>query len=217
MIIVPSNNGDNRNSGQVPLKFLKWLSLGLVNILVLWLVIFFDYHHVHDENHIMENTQALLLGISILYYGRLAAQNPHIRLAMVSLCLLCFSFLLRELDLEYMGLPGFIVYLGSGAGRTLMLAILWLAMACAYLCKTSDVRADFRRLTASRDFKFLTASALFLLLGALMDKEVLPVGHPRLFEELAEINAYLLLLWPGWSRIRNKSLVSSAEYAQQPD
>jgi hypothetical protein len=45
------------------------------------------------------------------------------------------------------------------------------------------------------------ALALLLLVGsALMDKELLPFAHPRLLEELFEINAYAFLLWPALHR-----------------
>ncbi|MGA0807285.1 MAG: hypothetical protein ACO3PV_12315, partial [Pseudohongiellaceae bacterium] len=77
----------------------------LLNLLSAWFVIAYELHHWHDEDHVFENLQALLLGAGVL--------------------------------------------LGS----------------------------------------------------ALIDRKLLPLEHPRLVEELLEIDAYLFMIWPALYRL----------------
>jgi hypothetical protein len=49
---------------------------------------------------------------------------------------------------------------------------------------------------SSQLFYLLDAAFCLLVVSALMDKDVFSLAHSRLFEELLEANAYLLLIVP---------------------
>lgn len=108
------------------------LGLLLLNLLSAWFVIAYELHHWHDEDHVFENLQALLLGAGVLLG----------------------SLLLRHSGREF---------------------LVWAALALL---------------------------AFSLLLGsALIDRKLLPLEHPRLVEELLEIDAYLFMIWPALYRL----------------
>jgi len=150
----------NQQCGTNRLRIAISILLVAVNVIFAYDVILFEHHHVHGENALLENLQACFLALGTLLFLLPTQTNAANSFLNKAFSLLCLSFLLRELDLERFGVPPIIAQLGSGNGRKLLLAVLWV---------------------------------------------LLSVTVPRLYEELAETNAYFLMLILGVVRLSRRS------------
>jgi len=170
------------------------LLLCAINVLFAYDVFLYEHHHVHGENALLENLQAFFLGLGTLLF--LVPNNANAANAFLNkaFALLCFSFLLRELDMERLGLPVAIAQLGSGTGRKVLLVLLWGLLLHNYARNVHDKPGFLRSMLVSYKFKLMLVVLALLAVSTVMDKEILPVEQPRLYEELAETNAYLLML-----------------------
>lgn len=184
-----------------------------LNLLTVYFVVVFEYHHLHDENHLFENLQAILLGLGVLVSSLLLRSTDRDVFVWAGLALLSFSFLLRELDLERLPLPDLLQAAGSGTGRAVVLGSLWLAWSAGFMLRQRD-KWRFIRSWVGSSTGICLALALLLLIGsAVMDKELLPFAHPRLLEELFEINAYAFMVWPALRRFWSFGQVLAADLA----
>jgi len=177
--------------------FLKyWKSLLFVNLLFCLLVIHYGYHHLYSENALLENLQGVLLLLSTVAYFRLASRSlGHLRSAYFGTALLCFSFFTRELDLELLPVIEHVGFLFHGIGRTLMLLVLW-SFYFVMVTRQGGFKAHISNLLRSKYLHYFSLCFLLLVTGAFFDKEILAIEYGRLFEELAETNAYLFLALP---------------------
>ena len=175
-----------------------WKILLSINLAFIFIVIGFDHHHLHDENSLLENLQAFfLVSATILYFylTRSGYDSRDSRLAYMGLGLLCFSFSLREVDIEQLPILEYIGFLFHGVGRTLLLLVLW----CVFFKQVYDhgeIKLLVVKLLGFRYLQFLNVSFLLLVAGAIFDREFWHIEHARLYEELAETNAYLFLVIP---------------------
>lgn len=170
------------------------LLLGLLNILIVWVIVGFGFSQWHDENAVLENIQAALLLCGSILGLPIRSASRISNALRVLFCVLCVSFLLRELDIDRMDLPMVIQVMGSGEGRVFTLALLW-SFALYRLYSSGLVpRIALTVFVRSPQFRVLLAVIVLLLLSLVFDKQFIAVTHPRLFEELAETNAYLLLV-----------------------
>lgn len=172
----------------------------LLNLLSAWFVIAFEYHHLHDEDHVFENLQALLLGLGVLLGSLLLRGAGREFLLWAGLALLSFSLLLREIDLDQMPVPAALQALGTSTGRALLLAPLWLLLGFGFW-RLRGRRAWLRELLRSPLFRCQLLALALLVIAALFDRKLLPLEHPRLAEELLELNAYLFMVWPALYRL----------------
>lgn len=170
------------------------LLLGSINAVFAYHVILYEHHEVHGENALLENLQAAFLALAALLYLVPTAANAANNFLNKAFALLCFSFLLRELDLEHLGLPNVIAQLGSGTGRKVLLLALWGLLLFGFVRNIGDKRGFVRQLLRSYKFALMIVVLILLGLSAVMDKELLPLTPARLYEELAETNAYFLML-----------------------
>lgn len=177
-------------------KVLCLLVVLLLNLLSAWCVIAFEYHHLHDENQLFENLQVLLLALGVLSGSILLRGIWPVSLPWAGLALLCFSLLLREVDLDLLPLPGPLQALGTSEGRALLLAPLWAGLGLGFLRLGSGRWRWLQEVLASRLFACQVLALLLLLASALVDRKLATLVHPRLWEELLEINAYFVMIWP---------------------
>ncbi len=166
------------------------------------------YPAIANENGLMENLQALTLGLGALYCLLAATRQArrHGQFVLLSLALGLFGFFLREVDVEKLDLPASLIALGSGAGRNLLLLGGVLALLVVFV-------RNFREL-GSQLVAFLKHEAcvpLYLgvgcyLAGDLFDKHLIPVPRETgyFLEELCENAAtYFLALGVVWT-VRRK-------------
>jgi hypothetical protein len=145
---------------------------------------------VADENRLLENLQAaalfLALALSLVNLAPLRRQPPPYIAA--GLAVLFLSLFLRELDVEKLGLPDVLTFLGSGTGRNLLLGLLWGVVLLGVLRNRHRLKEDALAYLRSPLLYYLLAAAAFYLVGEAMDKKLLPLAKPvRVFwEETAE-------------------------------
>ena len=169
----------------------------VINLVVIASVIVSGQHGVHAENALFENIQAVCLVFAALLYAASSLGNRSTeRVELVGLALLCFSFSLREIDIELIGLPQFIEQALIGDGRTATLLVLWSGYFAFLLRQAVELSILIKRQFDTGLSRYLLVSAGLLLTGALLDRGLITPDHPRLFEELLEVNAYLLLFIP---------------------
>ncbi|HTN30120.1 MAG TPA: hypothetical protein VL178_04710 [Pseudomonas sp.] len=153
--------------------------------------------NVYAENGILETLQAVLLGLScILFLATAAWEKGAGRLVILFCSLLCYGFVLREVDVETFDIPDLLIQLGSGAGRNATLAagllVLCLTALFAGLREQFRLGLDFAR---SRSGLLLLTGLGFLLLGDVFEKELLgSFQHHVFFEEMSELLGDLMIL-----------------------
>ena len=100
------------------------LTLGVLNLTLVYFLIFYGNQGLYGENGLLENIQAILLALGTFLFLAPPQYNAYSSLR-YALALLCFSFLLRELDVEQMDIPVILQALGSGRGKRVLLLLLW--------------------------------------------------------------------------------------------
>ncbi len=147
------------------------------------------------ENGFVENSQVMVLFLSsIAFMVPVARTKGIIRYALLSGVLLCFSFILRELDVECLDVPRWVVVIGSGVGRNVLLGIGWVVMGCYFIRSISELREWIKPVLLSKITYLLIISACVLLLGAVFDHKDNKVASDQLVEELFELLGYGLFL-----------------------
>ncbi|WP_164104639.1 hypothetical protein [Candidatus Laterigemmans baculatus] len=172
------------------------LSIALFgNACTAYLVFALGWSELYSEGELLESLQAAFLVLAGVVYLTLAfAAEKELRLAFLTGSLLCVSFFLREVDVQYYQLPAIVVMLGSGMGRNLMLLLAWAALAVAIARNLKEELPAFRHCIFSPAGYILMVGGAFVIAGALFDKELLPVAHHACFEELAELDGYYFVL-----------------------
>ncbi|MDP7404141.1 MAG: hypothetical protein QF782_01745, partial [Porticoccaceae bacterium] len=106
-------------------------ALALVTLVIVWSILsfhFFDDFAIVDENNLLENTQVLVLLLSLMLSIRTAINRVRKdKIISIFFSFLSFGFILREIDLEDFDLPTWIIVLGSGSGRTILLVTIFSA------------------------------------------------------------------------------------------
>ncbi len=172
------------------------LTFVLINTFTAYFAIIFQYDSLHSENSILENSQIAFLVLAAVGYLLFQSSAQDERIIQVAIALLCFSFILREIDLEHLNLPSLFIALGSGIGRNILLAVLWISLGTFSYFTVKNRVSFIKKFVTSIEFLILTAAFLLLVISAVMDKQVISLTHNMLFEELAETNAYFLIALP---------------------
>lgn len=172
----------------------------LANVCIGFAAVVLHYDTLQCEDGPLENTQALFLAVTALSYLYLLCARTDEGIAHAGIGLLCFSFLLRELDLELLPVPVLLQTLGSGQGKRILLAALWLSLALYALFHWRHTQRLLRRYLAADALLVYGSASALLMLSFLLDRKYLLPTHAVLIEELAETTAYLLLLLPLFAR-----------------
>ena len=190
----------------------------IANLAVIASVIASDLHGVHAENALFENIQAVCLISAALLYALSSFGNKSTdRIELMGLALLCFSFSLREIDIELFGLPPLIEQFFVGKGRTATLLVLWGGYLALLLRQPIGFVDLIKRQFDSGLVAYLLIAACLLVCGAVFDRGILMLNHPRLYEELLEVNAYLLLFIPAAKAIRAVARKPQDQSVDSPD
>jgi len=159
-----------------------------------------------DEDGLIESAQSLFIAfsmISFLYHAvRVKEIDP--KLASFGLSLLSLTFLLRELDVETFDLPYYLIALGSGTGRNILLVSLWLILLGLTLKYNTIEKKKIVTFLFTSYGQMLMLSALMLVLGAMMDKNVFSLQNEvtRFYEELLELLGYVYLFFASILRLK---------------
>lgn len=183
----------------MPRVFLHyWKPLLAINLLFAGLVIGFDYNHLHGENALLENLQGFFLIASTVAYLRLAKYSSgDTSLACLGAGMLCLSFFTREVDLELLPILEHVGFMFHGTGRTILLLVLW-SFYARLVITHGGFKSHIKTLRGGKYLHNFSVCLLFLIIGAVFDRGLFLVDYSRLFEELAETNAYLVLALPAF-------------------
>ena len=80
--------------------------------------------------------------------------------------------------------------------------MLWGWFLFTWFDQVSGKRRFITELLLTRSCQLLIPAALLLLCSALLDRGLIGLEQPQLFEELAETNAYLIMLLPALLGLR---------------
>lgn len=167
----------------------------LVLVSIFYVLTFtFNMHDIYAENHAMEDLQVTLIalaGLTSLFSYRHISERWQYWYC-ITLTLLCYSFLLRELDIELFNVPQLIITLTSGLGRTIILAMGWSVVIFYMLRYFNLYRRTHVILLQTSAGRLLIISAAFLFLSYLFDRQ-LEFTHHVFYEELVEVCAYYCL------------------------
>ncbi|MEC7390365.1 MAG: hypothetical protein VYD97_03020 [Pseudomonadota bacterium] len=169
-------------------------ALALVTLVIVWSILsfhFFDDFAIVDENNLLENTQVLVLLLSLMLSIRTAINRVRKdKIISIFFSFLSFGFILREIDLEDFDLPTWIIVLGSGSGRTILLVTIFSAIVLYMISKRRyyiDLTKVFFR---SKIGASLFLSGCFLIIGSFF--EDINLHSSVLIEECFELVAYAL-------------------------
>ncbi len=181
------------------------MSIGISVFFIL--TVLFLYPEIDtNEDGIVEVIQSIFIAfvMMIFTYDAIKSKEIEAKLASFGLSLLSLTFLLRELDMEKFDIPSFLIMLGSGVGRNLLLGSLWIILLISTLKYISFEKKKIEAFLFSTYGQLLMFSALMLVLGAMMDKNVFSLQHltARFYEELLELLGYFFLFFASILRIK---------------
>jgi len=126
---------------------------------------------VYDENGPLENLQAFLLAIScILFLVPVVMQKNSEKLLLTFCSLLCYGFVLRELDVERFDVPEVVKFIGSGIGRNISLIVGFTIIVIYAGFRFSYYKRAGILFLKSRPGILLMTGGLLLVIGDLFEK-----------------------------------------------
>lgn len=196
-----------------------------ITVIPIITLLFFTYHfafykaqEIYGENNIIENIQVILLIITTVICLVISILFERWKSYFaLPLALLCFSFLLREIDTERLDLPTSIIMMTSGSGRTLLLVTLWLSTIYCLLVNNTLFRAALKCFIHSLSMRLLCLCALCLVISYLFDKHASDFIYRTVIEETSEICAYYILCLSALTLPSSMSYFTNTDYKQTQD
>jgi hypothetical protein len=174
--------------------------LGMVclNILASYWVLYSGMSQLHAENHLLENIQVALLALTtVISLTHLLHAGKYHHAFALYLALFCFSSILRELDVETFSIPEILILLGSGTGKHIMLASVWLSLTGYSVINYQKIKPQYwHDLFLEKSSLVIFLGGGLLIFGGLFDRRIIDVYHYQFYEEILETNGYLLI-WVG--------------------
>ena len=165
--------------------------LGIITVLF-WSMIscfVFNDYSVAEENALIENSQFFILLIALLLSLKTSLQRfRKDKIISVFFAFFSLGFILREVDLEDFNLPFWLIAMGSGTGRTVLLVSLFSVISLYAISKFRfyfDLGGVFFK---SKVGISLILSGVFLVLGSLF--EDIDIRAKFVMEECLELIAY---------------------------
>ncbi|QBG49009.1 hypothetical protein EGM51_16975 [Verrucomicrobia bacterium S94] len=149
---------------------------------------------IAPENGFIENLQVALLVLGMLVFLiRVKRTSPACRCIMFGGAWLCLSFVLRELDVEDLAVPRWVIMIGSGTGRNLIMAAGWVAVGIFCLKSFRILKRNLKFLVSVPASILVVIGGFLLVSGGLFDRETIRLENGRLYEELLEACGYFLI------------------------
>lgn len=158
--------------------------------LVLW-----SYHQVfslhqldiYSESGLLENIQAFVLAIACLtFLWPVIFEKRSDKLILLFFSLLCYAFVLREVDVEDLDIPDFLKAVGHGAGRNITVAaalvLILTFFAFNFFYYVSKANAFLRSISGT----LILMGMAFLFCGLFFEKST-SISHHVYFEEIFEL------------------------------
>jgi len=149
---------------------------------------------IYAEDGFLEILQAILLGIGCLVFlAAVASRQEPGKLIFLFCSLLCYSFVVRELDVELLNVPQVVKFIGSGIGRNASLALAFGAMLIYAVANFSYYKKAGLQFLKSKAGILLMLGGVLLQVGDLFEKNY-ALQHHVFFEEFSELSGYVLIL-----------------------
>ncbi len=137
----------------------------------------------------LESAQVCLLLLSLLISIYIALDRVREdKIISIVLSIALFGILLREIDIEDFNVPMWVVAIGSGAGRTLLLSIMLAPVLLFMILKYQQYYNLVKKYFLSQVGLSLVLSFCLLLIGSMFEHEYLL--SRTLIEESFELIAY---------------------------
>lgn len=143
-----------------------------------------------EENGFLENMQVAFLTLGMLGFLFNCFANNLKSFAFFG-ALICLSFILREIDVELLDIASIIKTLGSGQGRNILMATLFIISITLIL--RGNVNDDLNVLFKSNFIIVIIFAGLFLISSWIFDQKIIQTASNLLIEEISEVNAYSLI------------------------
>lgn len=143
-----------------------------------------------EENGFLENMQVAFLTLGMLGFLFNCFANNLKSFAFFG-ALICISFILREIDVELLDIASIIKTLGSGLGRNILMATLFIISITLIL--RGNVNDDLNVLFKSNFIIVIIFAGLFLISSWIFDQKIIQTASNLLIEEISEVNAYFLI------------------------
>ena len=148
---------------------------------------------IYAENGLIENIQVLTLSIACLFFFLpIVRQKRNDKLFLLFFAFLCLACVLREVDIEDLNVPNFLIVIGSGAGRNIILATGFFAIFSYSLSNVTHYKKVLRSFLSRCGIVIVTAGIL-LFIGDFFEKVSL-IQHRMFYEEMFELSGYVLIL-----------------------
>ncbi len=187
-------------------------SIGILSYFF-YAVYFLNQVSIYIENGILENTQVIVLIISMLVFF-FSVFNPkrEDKLILIFFSFLCFSFILREVDVETLDIPNTLKIIGHGMYRNIMIITGFIIISTyaiyhnKHLCYTK-----LYIFLVSINGILIMMAGILLYLGDFFE-HYNSITHHVFLEEICELSGYILLLLSALLFLKNKlSLTDSIE------
>lgn len=164
--------------------------LGAFSVLFLWTahsVFTLKITDIYVENGLLENIQAILLIIScIVFLIPIVVEKNAEKLILLFCSLLCYSFILRELEFDELDVNDTIKYIFSGVFRYISITVAFIVLFFYAAFRFSyyiDASVSFIR---SKSGILLITGGIFFITGDLFEK-ISSMNHHVYWEELLEL------------------------------
>lgn len=164
------------------------------------------------ENGPLENLQVVLLFLSSIAFLLPAARAERsYRCVLLAGAMLCFSFILRELDVEDLAVPQWVIAVGSGTGRDVLLGTGWAVVGILSIKSFALLKVNLKAILFSRTTLLLFISGLVLFSGSIFDHKDDKTPADQLAEEIIEVAGYgIFFLGAVLSRYTARSLAKAS-------
>ena len=171
------------------------VSVLLIDLVLVYLVIFQHAESLYRENSWVENMQVGFLAIGcLLYFVSAMRLNGDHRIVCLFFSMLSFIFMFREVDVDKLDVPRVVIFMLAEQGRAFFFLIL-LGLLFYELRKFSYYWRNRRYYLSSSIFIFIATAALLLIIfSTAFDQKLIRVEHRIFYEELSEMTAYLMML-----------------------
>lgn len=172
-----------------------FLPLIIFNILFVYLALGNGSLELYGENNWMENGQVILLALSTMVFLWAWPQaDVYQRTLLLACSIFCVSSILRELDIEKLDVPVWVVLLGSGLGKKIFLAVIWLSLLSRFFIQRQYFIAQLMVYASSLTGKCILLGGVLMLLGLPFDRQWIDTTHGQFYEEIFEFSGYYCLL-----------------------
>ncbi|MGD9687075.1 MAG: hypothetical protein AB7U43_08905 [Desulfobacter sp.] len=146
------------------------------------------------ENGPIESLQAFILAINCFVFVMTALQKESVKWISFFCALICYSFLLREIDVELLNVPDVVKFFGSGVGRNTTILLGFVFLLAYMSSRFFYSKLECINFVKSKPGLLLIFGGVLLLLGDFFEKLDF-VSYNNFYEEVLELFGYFIILF----------------------